>query len=77
LSYWQLSGGEKAGSISLFNAAKKTDVTAEAQNAYDGLMKLVTTFDLVDTPYLNKPRPEAVGYGEYDHLARTKEWGEG
>ncbi len=77
LSYWQLSGGEKAGSINLFNATKKIDVMAEAQNAYEGLINLVTTFDFLETPYLNKPRPEAVGYGEYDHLARTKEWGEG
>jgi len=77
LSYWQLSGGEKAGNITVFNEAKKTDVMAEAQNAYDGVVKLVTTFDLPETPYLNKPRPEAVGFGEYDHLARTKEWGDG
>ncbi len=77
LSYWQLSGGEEAGKITCFNEVKKLDVMAEAQNAYDGLLKLVMTFDMVGTPYFNKPRPEEVGYGEYDHLARTKEWGEG
>ena len=48
-----------------------------ANNAYDGLVKLVTTFDLPKTPYLNKPNPVSKGYGEYDHLARTKEWGDG
>ncbi|MBT5072255.1 MAG: double-strand break repair protein AddB, partial [Kordiimonadaceae bacterium] len=77
LSYWQLSGGEPAGKITFFNEAKKVDVMQETQKAYDGLAKLVTTFDLPKTPYLNKPRPESVGYGEYDHLARTKEWGDG
>ncbi len=76
LSYWQLSGGEQPGKIAFYNEAKKIDVTAEAINAYEGLLKLVTTFDLPETPYLNKPRPEAVGYGEFDHLARTKEWGD-
>ena len=49
----------------------------QAINAYEGLIKLVTTFDILETPYLNKPRPDFVGYGEYDHLARTKEWGDG
>ncbi|MDG1858449.1 MAG: PD-(D/E)XK nuclease family protein, partial [Emcibacteraceae bacterium] len=77
LSYWQLSGGEPAGKITFFNEAKKVDIPDQITKAYDGLAKLVTTFDLLETPYLNKPRPEAVGYGEYDHLARTKEWGDG
>jgi ATP-dependent helicase/nuclease subunit B len=76
LSYWQLSGGEPAGKITFFNEAKKVDVQEELNKAYEGLTKLVTTFDLLETPYLNKPRPEALGYGEYDHLARTKEWGD-
>ncbi len=43
-------------------------------SAYDGLIRLVTVFDLPDTPYLNNPRPDNLGYGEYDLLARTKEW---
>lgn len=77
LAYWQLSGGEPAGRITFFNEAKKVDVMKEAQNAFDGVVALIETFDKLETPYLNKPRPEAVGYGEYDHLARTKEWGDG
>jgi len=77
LSYWQLSGGEPAGKITFFNEAKKVDIMVQAINAYEGLIKLVTTFDILETPYLNKPRPDFVGYGEYDHLARTKEWGDG
>ena len=81
LSYWKLSGGEPAGEIRKFGMSAsgkaKVDISALTSDAYDGLVKLVTTFDLKDTPYLNKPRPDAVGYGEYDHLARTKEWGDG
>lgn len=82
LSYWKLSGGEIAGHKTEFSAetrlkSRQVDVPAEAQKAYDGLLKLVATFDLPETPYLNKPRPQSIGYGEYDHLARTKEWGGG
>lgn len=81
LAYWKLSGGDPAGEIRKFGLSAtgraKVDVAALTSDAYDGLVKLVTTFDLAETPYLNKPRPEAVGYGEYDHLARTKEWGGG
>ena len=76
LSYWQLKGGEEVAKISSFNISSraKMDVDAVITSAYDGLVRLVTTFDLPDTPYLNNPRPDNLGYGEYDHLARTKEW---
>lgn len=77
LSYWQLSGGEPAGKITFFNEAKKIDVMQETQKSFDGFTKLVTTFDLLETPYLSNPNPRETGYGEYDHLARTKEWGDG
>ncbi|MCC3860269.1 double-strand break repair protein AddB [Pseudemcibacter aquimaris] len=77
LSYWQLSGGETPGKISSFNASRKVDVMEEVQKSYDGLIKLVTTFDLPETPYLSNPNPMQRGYGEFDHLARAKEWGDG
>jgi len=76
LSYWQLKGGEEVAKITAFNDLSRNsmDVPAVIEAARDGLEKLVTTFDLVDTPYLNNPRPDNLGWGEYDHLARTKEW---
>lgn len=78
LSYWQLSGGEKPGQIKNFNADARGDakmnVMEEANAAYEGLVKLITTFDMFETPYLNNPRPSQMGYGEFDHLARSKEW---
>ncbi len=82
LSYWKLSGGETAGVKAEFRADAKSktrriDVDQEARKAHEGLLKLVATFDLQETPYLSKPRPQSVGYGEYDHLARIKEWGNG
>ncbi|MCF6216182.1 MAG: double-strand break repair protein AddB [Emcibacter sp.] len=76
LSYWQLKGGEDVAKISSFNLAarNKMDVTEVIKASFDGLLRLVTRFDLEETPYLNNPRPDNLGYGEYDHLARTREW---
>ncbi|MEZ5759015.1 MAG: double-strand break repair protein AddB [Emcibacteraceae bacterium] len=77
LSYWQLSGGEQAGKITPFNESKKIDVMEESIAAYEGLKNLVVTFDHDHIPYLSSPNPLEKGYGEFDHLARTKEWGDG
>ena len=81
LSYWELKGGEKPGDIKSFslNAKGKAniDVMDLTQQSYDGLKKLVTTFDMQKTPYLSNPNPLEKGYGDYDHLARSKEWGDG
>lgn len=78
LSYWKLSGGKNVAQIQSFNSAahksSAINVMEVANEAKDGLAKLVATFDLQNTPYLNNPRPEQLGYGDYDHLARTKEW---
>jgi len=38
------------------------------------LQKLVEEFSKPSTPYLSNPRPSEAGYGDYDHLARVKEW---
>jgi len=74
LSYWQLKGGQDVAKIISFNLSKKMDVPAVITASYDGLIRLVTQFDLPETPYLNNPRPDNLGYGDYDHLARTREW---
>ncbi len=76
LSYWQLKGGEDVAKITSFHekARNKMDVSAVIKASYDGLVHLVNIFDRPDTPYLNNPRPDNLGYGEYDHLARTREW---
>lgn len=80
LSYWQLKGGKIVGKITAFNEQgnrhNKMDVSAVTQQSVDGLMALISTFDLPQTPYLNNPRPDNMGYGDYDHLARTLEWTE-
>ncbi len=76
LSYWQLKGGEDVAKITSFNenARNKMDISAVIKASFDGLVELVNIFDRPDTAYLNNPRPDNLGYGEYDHLARTKEW---
>jgi ATP-dependent helicase/nuclease subunit B len=40
------------------------------------LRELVTKFAIADTPYVSFWRPKWVGrtYGDYDHLARVREW---
>lgn len=81
LSYWELKGGEKPGDIKSYSlqasGKAKIDIEELTKQSYNGLIKLVTTFDMEKTPYLSNPNPLEKGYGEFDHLARTKEWGEG
>ncbi len=70
LVFWKLSGGDPVQEV------KKPikDVPASIEQAAEGLKKLVTVFADPKTPYLSNPRPEITGYGDYDHLARVKEW---
>lgn len=75
LLYLRLSGGDPGGekaprdfeNLSLDNAADR---------ALDKLKELAATFARDDTPYLSFWRPMWVGrtYGDYDHLARVREW---
>ncbi len=74
LSYWHLTGREADGAQVAYDAAS-SDIDALAQAALDGLKHLVACFDLPETPYHARPRPDfAPRYSDYDHLARVKEW---
>lgn len=43
-----------------------------------GLINLANQFRLLDTAYIPRPYPQYINhYGEYDHLARVKEWSDG
>ncbi len=70
LVFWKLSGGQPV------QETKRPikDVSASIEQAAKGLKKLVATFADPGTAYLSNPRPEITGYGDYDHLARIKEW---
>lgn len=72
LIYWKISGGDPV------QEAKRPirDVPSAIASAREGLIKLATVFDHEDTAYLSNPRPDVAGYGDYDHLARVKEWRE-
>lgn len=77
LSYWSLKGGLTGSSISPVSRMRGAPPVPElAQEALDGLIRLVAAFDRADTPYRSHPNPVERGWGDYDHLARVKEWGQ-
>ncbi|MBT4934533.1 MAG: double-strand break repair protein AddB [Rhodospirillaceae bacterium] len=71
LVYMQLSGGREPGKES----GVSEDVETLAGDALQGLQKRVADFDDESTPYLSRPIPMfSSRFGDYDHLARVKEW---
>lgn len=74
LLYVRLSGGRIAGEAKPINL----DGEQATQDAYEGLVKLVHKYGDENTPYLSRPRPMFESrFGDYDHLARVKEWSAG
>jgi len=74
LLYLRLSGGRVAGE----QKPIKLDAEEATQNAYEGLVKLIDKYADEKTPYLSRPRPMFESrFGDYDHLARVKEWSAG
>ena len=55
---------------------KDTTPDDEADIALQRLTKVIEKFDDPATPYLSRERPMFMrhGGGDYDHLARVKEW---
>ncbi|MDZ4866288.1 MAG: double-strand break repair protein AddB [Alphaproteobacteria bacterium] len=77
LIYVALKGGAVAGEV---KRVKFEDLTPdeEVERARAGLQKFVAEFDSPDMPYHSKPRVLLERYaGDYDHLARVKEWSSG
>ncbi len=69
LMFLRLTGGAKAG--------EKRDIPLDGlvENTWASLIKLLTQYEDVATPYLSHPRPQFLGrFAEFDHLARVKEW---
>lgn len=69
LMFLRLTGGAKAG--------EKRDIPLDGlvDNTWASLIKLLTQYEDVATPYLSHPRPQFLGrFSEFDHLARVKEW---
>lgn len=70
ISFWRMTGGDPP----VDQKPITKDVADLTRKAREGLLSLVKNFDNPATPYLSKPRPVELGYGEYDHLARVREW---
>ncbi|MFC4348779.1 double-strand break repair protein AddB [Kordiimonas lipolytica] len=70
LVFWELKGGEPVQK----QHRPIKDVPDIISDAEQGLTGLVKEFSKPTTPYLSNPRPKEAGYGDYDHLARVKEW---
>jgi len=71
LMYVRLSGGRVPGAA----RALKLDVGEVRDAARAGLQKRVAAFQFRETPYRSRPVPMFEGrFGDYDHLARVKEW---
>jgi ATP-dependent helicase/nuclease subunit B len=72
--YMRLRGGEPAG-IECPIAWKDTNPAAEAARALGKLRGVIERFEDVATPYRALTNPMWKSrYGDYDHLARVKEW---
>ncbi len=69
LEFWRLHGGEPPADVK--QAKEIDDLILKARR---GLYDLIARFDKPTTPYLSAPRPDQVTGGDYDHLARIKEW---
>jgi ATP-dependent helicase/nuclease subunit B len=69
LLYLRLSGGDPAGEEKVL----ASDAALLAEESWKNLLRLLQQFETA--PYLSRPRPMfEVRFGDYDHLARVKEW---
>jgi ATP-dependent helicase/nuclease subunit B len=75
LLYLRLSGGDPGGEEQPRDF-KDSTVDEEADKALARLKDVVARFASAEQPYLSFSRPMFFGrsYGDYDHLARVKEW---
>jgi ATP-dependent helicase/nuclease subunit B len=74
LAYVALRGGEPAGKYELLDF-KSSNADAEAERAFEKLTGIAARFAQQDTPYRSLVHPMwKRHYGDYDHLARVKEW---
>jgi ATP-dependent helicase/nuclease subunit B len=78
LAWWKLKGDARYNDIRTATAILKGEPGLEelASDAEAGLRRLVAAFDDPRVPYVSHPNPQETGFGDYDHLARVKEWSE-
>ncbi len=74
IAYVTLKGGEPPGKHSAIDFKEGTP-DSQADHALAELKALVAKFESVETPYMSLVHPMWTNhYGDYDHLARVKEW---
>jgi ATP-dependent helicase/nuclease subunit B len=74
ISYVTLKGGEPAGKTETISFKQGTP-DSQADHALAKLKDLAATFEDEGKPYLSLVHPMwKTHYGDYDHLARVKEW---
>lgn len=74
IEVWQLKGGQPPGQITVFG---DRDAERLVDQAIGGVARLLARYADPRQPYLATPNPNQAAYGEYDHLARVGEWGQG
>ena len=74
--YLRLNGGKEPGKETHLVKAPGTEEAVDlAEDALEDLKKLIGWFDDEAFAYRSQPRAKFVNrYGDYDHLARRKEW---
>ncbi|MEI2385423.1 double-strand break repair protein AddB [Breoghania sp. JC706] len=77
LAYIRLSGGTEPGQYKSVGA--DADIAELAEDSFERLKGLVHAYDRPETGYLSRARPKFEGNmdGDYDHLARVREWSVG
>jgi ATP-dependent helicase/nuclease subunit B len=71
LVYIRFSGGAVAGETHVV----KGDARERIAHSLSGLTRRIAQFDLPETPYLSRLAPYRADVpGDYDHLARVREW---
>ena len=74
IAYVTLKGGEPAGKQQTIDFKEGTP-DSQAERALTKLKELAATFANEKTPYYSLVHPMwKTHYGDYDHLARVKEW---
>ncbi len=76
LLYIRLSGGDPPGT--LIGPSGKLNIADEIENAADGVRSLITSYLSATQAYPARAGEEAWNRkGDYDHLSRWREWGQG
>jgi ATP-dependent helicase/nuclease subunit B len=78
LEYWHLKGGREGCAvipIKMPDTRAPADPIRLADDAYQGLIRLLEAYGTDDAAYMARPRESfSLGYNDYEHLARYAEW---